>query len=79
MSGATDSALSSANIVLTLHGLSVIIDAIKESRQIFHHIITTLIVVYGIILPPIGWKLALFVWGYALSWFIFNDFVKLGA
>lgn len=41
--------------------------------------IATLIVVYGIILPPIGWKLALFVWGYALSWFVFNDLVKLAA
>ncbi|MCD6293514.1 MAG: plasma-membrane proton-efflux P-type ATPase [Deltaproteobacteria bacterium] len=46
---------------------------------IFTQLVATLIVVYGIILPPIGWKLALFVWGYALSWFIFNDFVKLGA
>ncbi|MHC1631111.1 MAG: plasma-membrane proton-efflux P-type ATPase [Methanotrichaceae archaeon] len=42
-------------------------------------IIATLIVVYGIILPPIGWKLALFVWVYASSWFIFNDRVKLVA
>ncbi len=42
-------------------------------------IIATLIVVYGIILPPIGWRLALFVWGYALSWFIFNDLAKLAA
>jgi H+-transporting ATPase len=35
VSGATDAARSSADIVLTLPGLSVIIDAIKESRQIF--------------------------------------------
>ncbi|MFQ6079098.1 MAG: HAD-IC family P-type ATPase, partial [Thermodesulfobacteriota bacterium] len=42
-------------------------------------IIATLIVVYGIILPPIGWKLALFVWGYALAWFVLNDLVKLAA
>ncbi|KPJ58237.1 MAG: metal ABC transporter ATPase [Deltaproteobacteria bacterium DG_8] len=42
-------------------------------------LIATLIVVYGIILPPIGWKLALFVWGYALAWFAVNDLVKLGA
>ena len=32
---ATDAARSSADIILTLPGLSVIIDAIKESRQIF--------------------------------------------
>jgi len=42
-------------------------------------LIATLIVVYGIILTPIGWKLALFVWGYSLAWFVFNDLVKLGA
>lgn len=41
--------------------------------------VATLIVVYGIILPPIGWKLALFVWGYALSWFVVNDLVKRAA
>lgn len=33
--GATDAAKSAADIVLTLPGLSVIIDAIKESRKIF--------------------------------------------
>lgn len=33
--GATDAAKSAADIVLTLPGLSVIIDAIKESRMIF--------------------------------------------
>jgi H+-transporting ATPase len=33
--GATDAAKSAASIVLTLPGLSVIIDAIKESRKIF--------------------------------------------
>jgi len=42
-------------------------------------IIATLIVVYGILLPPIGWKLALFVWIYALAWFIVNDYVKRAA
>ncbi|MBW2658855.1 MAG: plasma-membrane proton-efflux P-type ATPase [Deltaproteobacteria bacterium] len=57
---------------------------VKPAWPLFLAIITTqlvatLIVVYGIILPSIGWKLALFVWGYALSWFIFNDLVKLGA
>lgn len=42
-------------------------------------LIATLIVVYGIFLPPIGWKLALFVWVYALAWFIVNDYVKRAA
>ena len=35
VSGATDAARSAADIVLTLPGLSVIIDAVKESRKIF--------------------------------------------
>ena len=35
VSGATDAARAAASIVLTLPGLSVIIDAIKESRRIF--------------------------------------------
>jgi len=36
VSGATDAARAAASIVLLLPGLSVIIDAIKESRKIFH-------------------------------------------
>jgi H+-transporting ATPase len=58
--------------------------SIRPAKSLFlaivsTQIIATLIVVYGIILPPIGWKLALFVWGYALAWFVFNDLVKLAA
>lgn len=58
--------------------------SVKPSRPLFlaivsTQLIATLIVVYGIILPPIGWKLAIFVWGYAAAWFAINDFVKLGA
>ena len=41
-------------------------------------LIATLMSAYGIILAPIGWKLTLFIWGYALSWMLVNDFVKLG-
>jgi H+-transporting ATPase len=36
VAGATDAARAAADIVLLLPGLSVIIDAIKESRKIFH-------------------------------------------
>ena len=39
--------------------------------------IATLIAVYGIFMAPIGWHWALFVWGYALAWFVVNDRVKL--
>ena len=39
--------------------------------------IATLIVVYGILLPPIGWELAAFVWGYAFVAFVITDFIKV--
>jgi H+-transporting ATPase len=39
--------------------------------------IATIITVYGILLPAMGWWLALFVWGYALVSFVITDFVKL--
>ena len=40
-------------------------------------VIATLIAVYGIFMPPIGWKWAGFVWAYAFAWFLVNDRVKL--
>ena len=40
-------------------------------------IIATLIAVYGLFMTPLGWGWALFVWGYALVWFLLNDRVKL--
>jgi len=42
-------------------------------------LVATLIAVYGIFMAPIGWGWALFVWGYALAWFLVNDRVKLAA
>jgi H+-transporting ATPase len=39
--------------------------------------IATLVCVYGVFVTPIGWKWALFVWGYAIAWFIVNDQIKL--
>jgi H+-transporting ATPase len=40
-------------------------------------IVATLIAVYGLFMTPLGWGWALFVWGYALIWFLVNDRVKL--
>jgi H+-transporting ATPase len=37
----------------------------------------TLIAVFGLFMTPIGWSLALIVWGYALVWFVINDQVKV--
>ncbi|HUI06431.1 MAG TPA: plasma-membrane proton-efflux P-type ATPase [Verrucomicrobiae bacterium] len=42
-------------------------------------VVATLIAVYGIFMPAIGWKWALVVWGYAVAWWLVNDRVKLGA
>jgi len=39
--------------------------------------LATLIAVYGIFMTPLGWSWVLFVWGYALVWFLVNDRVKL--
>ena len=41
--------------------------------------IATLIAVYGLLMPPLGWHLALLVWCYALVWFVVADRIKLGA
>jgi H+-transporting ATPase len=42
-------------------------------------LVATCIATFGIFMAPIGWKWALFVWGYALFWFLVNDRVKLTA
>jgi H+-transporting ATPase len=39
--------------------------------------VATLIAVYGLFMTPLGWGWAMFVWGYALAWFLLNDRVKL--
>ena len=39
--------------------------------------LATLIAVYGLFMTPLGWGWALFVWGYALAWFLVTDRVKL--
>ena len=40
-------------------------------------IVATLFAVYGFLMTPLGWEWALFVWAYALTWFLVNDRVKL--
>ncbi len=42
-------------------------------------LVATLITVYGVFMAPIGWQWALFVWVYALAWFLVNDRIKLAA
>jgi H+-transporting ATPase len=39
--------------------------------------LATLIAVYGFLMTPLGWGWALFVWAYAVAWFLVNDRVKL--
>ncbi len=40
-------------------------------------ILATFIAVYGVLMPPLGWGWAGFVWGYALIWALLSDRVKL--
>jgi len=40
-------------------------------------LVATLIAVYGVFMTPLGWGWALFVWGYALVWFLVTDRLKL--
>ncbi len=41
-------------------------------------VVGTIVGVYGFgLMTPIGWTWALFLWGYVLVWFIFNDMVKM--
>ena len=40
-------------------------------------LVATLIAVYRLFMTPLGWGWTLFVWGYALVWFLVNDRVKL--
>jgi H+-transporting ATPase len=44
-----------------------------ETTQFFG----TLVAVYGIFMPPLGWSLAGFIWGYALIEFVVTDFIKI--
>ncbi len=40
--------------------------------------IGTVIAVYGFdLITPVGWKWGIFIWGYAMVWFLFNDAVKV--
>jgi H+-transporting ATPase len=40
-------------------------------------VLGTLIAVYGLFITPIGWEYALWMWAYALVWFVFNDAIKM--
>ena len=42
-------------------------------------LIATLVAVYGLFMAPIGWKWAALVWGYALAWFLVNDWIEIWA
>ena len=40
-------------------------------------ILGTLIAVYGILITPIGWEYALWMWAYALAWFFIDNAAKM--
>jgi len=41
-------------------------------------VLGTLIAVYGFMVTPISWEYALWIWVYALLWFVVNDIIKIG-
>ena len=41
--------------------------------------LATIIAVYGLFMKPLGWELAVFVWLYAIAWFLVSDRIKLVA
>ncbi len=41
-------------------------------------LLATIMAVYGILMPAIGWGLAAFIWGYALLFFVLGNFFKIG-
>ena len=44
----------------------------------FSRVAGTVIAVYGFgLMEPIGWEWAIWMWSYALIWFVFNDAVKM--
>jgi H+-transporting ATPase len=56
--------------------------SVKPALPLFLAIIltqltATLITVYGILLPAMGWYLAIFVWIYAVIAFVITDFIKV--
>jgi H+-transporting ATPase len=40
-------------------------------------ILGTLFAVYGVFITPVGWQYALWMWGYALAWFVVNNVAKI--
>jgi H+-transporting ATPase len=40
-------------------------------------ILGTLIAVYGILMTPIGWEYALWMWAYALAWFFIDNVARM--
>ncbi len=56
--------------------------SVKPAKPLLFAVIATqltatIITVYGILLPAMGWGLALLVWVYALSLFVITDFAKV--
>jgi H+-transporting ATPase len=56
--------------------------SVKPAKPLFFAIIATqlvatIITVYGILLPAMGWELAALVWGYSLTTFLLVDFAKV--
>jgi len=42
-------------------------------------LVATTLALSGVLVPRLGWNWVLFVWGYAIIWFLITDRVKLAA
>ena len=56
--------------------------SVRPAKSLFLAVVltqltATIITVYGILLPAMGWELAGLVWGYALVTFLVQDFLKV--
>ena len=58
-------------------GISTVLGVLAVVSTFGTQILATFIAVYGLFMTPLGWGWALFVWGYALAWFLVNDRLKL--
>jgi len=58
----------------TIRPAAILLGAVLGTQAV-----ASLLAVYGVLMAPIGWGWALLVWGYALAWFVVNDWIKLAA
>jgi H+-transporting ATPase len=70
--------LGPVGIISSFLFLSIEITLLHLTQDVLQSmIIATIIAVYGLLIPPISWSLALFVWAYAMVAFVLTDLAKV--